>query len=202
MRLSRQWWSVADSSSAVPQSRFWILSLTSLAVSTIEVGSISLLWYWWKQTPVSTLSGKTSLVFCASLEELSVVWHFPSSVSTLSSTPPSTVSFRTASNVWCQYFAVVLTTRKVSMIQDSIWQMLPDSVTRPITAEIVAMLLEGRLSPVWLHLCDSCNSHDVYNREELDTVRQYTPWTIKRWQNICDHNAGKSWWIFIFFALL
>jgi len=29
-----------------------------------------------------------------------------------------------------------------------------------------------------------------------------TPWTIKRWQYICDHNFGKSRSIFIIFALL
>jgi len=31
---------------------------------------------------------------------------------------------------------------------------------------------------------------------------QYTLWTIKRWQYICDRNSGKSWLIFIIFALL
>jgi len=29
-----------------------------------------------------------------------------------------------------------------------------------------------------------------------------TLWIIKRWQYICDYNSGKSWWIFIIFALL
>jgi len=28
----------------------------------------------------------------------------------------------------------------------------------------------------------------------------YTLWTIKRWQNICDRNSGKSWWIFYNFC--
>ena len=30
----------------------------------------------------------------------------------------------------------------------------------------------------------------------------YTLWTIKRWQYICNHNSGKSWWILIFFTYL
>ena len=29
-----------------------------------------------------------------------------------------------------------------------------------------------------------------------------TPWTIKRWQYICNDNSGKSWWILITFKYL
>ena len=72
--------------------------------------------------------------------------HFPSSVSTLSSTPPSTVSSRTASDVWCRYFAAVFITRKVFMIQGSTWRTLSDWIVRS-TAETVAMLWAGRPDP-------------------------------------------------------
>jgi len=31
---------------------------------------------------------------------------------------------------------------------------------------------------------------------------KYTLWFIKKWQHICDHNSGKSWWILIIFIYL
>ena len=34
-----------------------------------------------------------------------------------------------------------------------------------------------------------------HNSKGSKSDTQYTLWTIKRWQNICGHNFGKSWWI-------
>jgi len=62
-------------------------------------------------------------------------------------------------------------------------------------------------SPFDIHVASSsvvfmihaANWHETYVHTHTHT---YTLWTIKRWQYICDHNSGKSWSIFIIFALL
>ena len=37
---------------------------------------------------------------------------------------------------------------------------------------------------------------------KIKVTMSYTLWTIKRWQYVCNHNSGKSWWILITFTYL
>ena len=70
------------------------------------------------------------------------------------------------------------------------WSM--NGVYRRLTEQWIIMTNNNIIKNDGEYCCGWCNLVIFF-----ECMKQYTLWTIKRWQYICNHNSGKSWWLLI-----